>query len=91
MEKFWPRVFVLVLLAFFLLICGIHVSGVHHNSDSHGLTLAIAVNILSRVALAVARRASIAKDPRLQYPAPPPASVVPASFQSLGLVTPLRC
>jgi hypothetical protein len=38
-QSSWVRGACLVLLLVFVLICGVHLAGIHHDSDSHGLGL----------------------------------------------------
>lgn len=46
----WVRGAFLVLLLIFILVCGIHLAGVHHDSDSDGLGLVDRLPIVLLVA-----------------------------------------
>lgn len=42
----WVRGACLVLLLVFILICGVHLAGIHHDSDSDGLGLVDGISII---------------------------------------------
>jgi len=46
------RLTLLVLLLVFVIVCGVHVGGLHHDGDAHALGMAIAIT--SALALALA-------------------------------------
>lgn len=41
-----PRVLFVVLVILFFLVCGVHLTGMHHDGDLHGLALAVYSSLL---------------------------------------------
>jgi hypothetical protein len=95
-ESAWVRGTCLVLLLVFVLVCGVHVAGIHHDSDSHGLGLVdrlagiLLVAILGLGLMTLARRtlpvASSAASARRQI-------LMSAAVHALSsrMVVPLLC
>ena len=46
------RLTLLVLLLVFVIVCGVHVGGLHHDGDAHALGMAIAITSVLALALA---------------------------------------
>jgi hypothetical protein len=84
-----------VLLLVFVLVCGVHVAGIHHDADAHGLGL---VDQLAGLLLVAALGLAIIK---LARSSPLPSSAPSAQHQILAVATvhaprsrmvvPLRC
>jgi hypothetical protein len=96
MEKSpWIRGACLVFLLVFILVCGVHVAEIHHDSDSDGLGLVdrlaiiLLVAVLGLVLIALTRKTS-----RAFSEAEPVRGVIfetAADPSVFGMVVPLRC
>ena len=92
----WVRGAFFVLLLIFILVCGIHLAGAHHDSDSDGLGLVdrlpliLLVAFLGLVLTALDRRRSQGASEN-----GPVRRVIPQAVafdvSSFRMVTPLRC
>lgn len=92
----WVRGACLVLLVVFLLVCGVHVAGIHHDSDSDGLGLGdrlatiLLIAVLGFGLITLARKGSLGSskswtNSRQTFVA---GAVDPSHFRT---VVPLRC
>jgi hypothetical protein len=86
----------LVLLLLFVVICGIHIAGIHHDSDADGLSLVdrlatiLLIAALAFLFVVLNTKASlVSRDPRGVHPAIFLSAAGHAS--SSGIVVPLRC
>ncbi|MFN2490821.1 MAG: hypothetical protein ABR529_14030 [Actinomycetota bacterium] len=92
----WVRGACLVLLLIFILICGVHLAGIHHDSDSDGLDLVdwlTAILLIALLALAliapVRRRTGCASDARPALSEIFSGTAIEAPHSRM--VDPLRC
>jgi hypothetical protein len=84
-----------VLLLVFILVCGVHVAGIHHDSDSDGLGLVdrlatiLLVAVLGLVLITLKR----VKSPAFSETEPVRRVIFEAAADpsAFGMVVPLRC
>lgn len=85
-----------MLLLVFILICGIHLAGIHHDSDSHGLGLIdqlaaiLLFAVLGLIVAALNQKRSLGSSPTrpVHHETFLTAAVDASAFR---LVVPLRC
>jgi len=64
------RVWLVVLLILFLTLCGVHIVGIHHDSQSAGIELAAAIASIVASVLSVFAARSQLKDKRVERSMP---------------------